>query len=212
MRSCSARACSGSSSVRTSNGCRSSPVSRSCTNQTPARRKATSPPAVKKGALSNAAVRVIWIRPPSRSRSRTKTSPALTKTRRRRSRSQSPPAASTPARSRSETWTVLSLFQVDPVEVAGLLTLPLALEVDAAGVATPVRHLGLPAQPVGMAHDPFKGDVVLGPEGKGRQQQTRGQKDRERSNGQAATGTRSTRSLPGRWPLPDGWGPPPGTS
>ena len=141
-------------------------------------------------------------------------------------------------------------FEVDAVEITGVLACPLALEVDAVAVAAPVRALRLATQPIGMGHDPFEGDIVLGPEGKDGQEQARGQGRRAkavpalrpahvpsrlrrafsagqktrgnrpahpaggcgRSNGQAVTGTRSTRSWPGLWPLPDGWGPPPGTS
>ena len=132
-----------------------------------------------------------------------------------------------------------SRFEVDPVEITGVLAFPLALEVDAVAVAAPVRALRLAPQPVGMGHDPFEGDLILCPEGKDGQEQARSQGRRAkavpasrparvasrrvrrpahpvggrgRSNGQAARGTRSTRSLPGRWPLPDGWAPPPGTS
>jgi len=68
----------------------------------------------------------------------------------------------------------LTVFQVDPVEVAGLLAGPLAQEVDAAAVATPVRSLRLAPQPVRVGHDPLETQVILSLDGK-REQETRRQ-------------------------------------
>ena len=64
----------------------------------------------------------------------------------------------------------LPALEVDPVEIAGLFTLPLAQEVRAAAVTAPVRPLRLASEPVRVGHDPLEAQVVLSPGGKGEQE------------------------------------------
>ena len=60
----------------------------------------------------------------------------------------------------------LPALEVDPVEIAGLFTHPLAQEVHAAAVTAPVRPLRLAPEPVRVGHDPLEAQVVLSPGGK----------------------------------------------
>ena len=55
----------------------------------------------------------------------------------------------------------LPVAWIDPVEIAGLFTLPLAQEVHAAAVTAPVRILRLAPEPVRVPHDPLEAQVVL---------------------------------------------------